>query len=75
MRIFFLLILSIIFFGCQKDQTIEVDLSNKIIIPKHYVVSKISESILIDGKDEEKIWENANYSEDFIDIEVIKIPK
>ena len=58
MRIFFLLILSIIFFGCQKDQTIEVDLSNKIIIPKHYVVSKISESILIDGKDEEKIWEN-----------------
>ena len=75
MRIFFLLILSIIFFGCQKDQTIEVDLSNKIIIPKHYVVSKISESILIDGKDEEKIWENASYSEDFIDIEGIKIPK
>ena len=68
MRIFFLLILSIIFFGCQKDQTIEVDLSNKIIIPKHYVVSKISESILIDGKDEEKIWENANYSLSLIHI-------
>ncbi|MDA9622999.1 hypothetical protein N9S70_04440, partial [Flavobacteriaceae bacterium] len=63
-----------IFFGCQKDQTIEVDLSNKIIIPKHYVVSKISESILIDGKDEEKIWENASYSDDFVDIEGIKIP-
>ena len=75
MKIYFILILSLLFFGCKKDQTIKVDLSKKIIIPKHYVVTKTSDPILIDGKDNEKVWKNAKYSDDFIDIEGIKIPK
>ncbi len=57
MRIYFLLILSLLLFGCQTSQTIEVDLSEKIVIPKHYVVSKTLDSILIDGMDNEKCME------------------
>ena len=53
MRIYFLLILSLLLFGCQTSQTIEVDLSEKIVTPKHYVVSKTLDSILIDGMDNE----------------------
>ncbi|MDA8734071.1 hypothetical protein N9M44_02140 [Flavobacteriaceae bacterium] len=39
------------------------------------MVTKTSDPILIDGKDNEKVWKNAKYSDDFIDIEGIKIPK
>ena len=74
MRIYFLLILSLLLFGCQTSQTIEVDLTEKIVIPKHYVVSKTSDPILIDGLDNEKVWKQANYSDDFIDIEGFKTP-
>lgn len=74
MRIYFLFILSILFFGCETGQTIEVDLNEKIIIPKHYVLSKTSDPILIDGIDNEKVWNQAKYSDDFIDIEGLKTP-
>ena len=74
MRIYFLFILSLLFFGCETGQTIEVDLNEKIIIPKHYVVSKTSDPILIDGMDNEKVWNQAKYSDDFIDIEGLKTP-
>ena len=74
MRIYFLLILSLLLFGCQTSQTIEVDLSEKIVTPKHYVVSKTLDSILIDGMDNEKVWKQAKYSDDFIDIEGVKTP-
>ena len=74
MRIYFLLILSLLLFGCQTSQTIEVDLTKKIVTPKHYVVSKTSDPILIDGLDNEKVWKQANYSDDFTDIEGIKTP-
>ena len=67
MRIYFLFILSLLFFGCETGQTIEVDLNEKIIIPKHYVLSKTSDPILIDGIDNEKVWNQAKYSDDFID--------
>ena len=74
MRIFFFIILSFILFGCQKNQIIEIDLSEKIIIPKHYIVTKTTETILIDGTDSEIAWKKAIYSDDFIDIEGIKVP-
>ena len=74
MRIYFLLILSLLLFGCQTSQTIEVDLSEKIVTPKHYVVSKTLDSILIDGMDNENVWKQAKYSDDFIDIEGVKTP-
>ena len=62
------------FFGCETGQTIEFDMNEKIIIPKHYEVSKTSDPILIDGIDNEKVWDQAKYSDDFIDIEGLKIP-
>ena len=45
------------------------------MIPKHYVVSKTIETIEIDGIENETSWKKANYTDDFIDIEGIKVPK
>ena len=50
----------------------DLPLSNKIIIPKTYVVNKTESNIIIDGKDND--WYNSDYTVDFIDIEGDKIP-
>ncbi|WP_418603162.1 carbohydrate-binding family 9-like protein [Hwangdonia sp.] len=47
----------------------------KEIIPQTYVAHKISEPITIDGKGDEAVWEKAEWTENFIDIEGDKIPK
>ncbi|WP_212923336.1 carbohydrate-binding family 9-like protein [Capnocytophaga cynodegmi] len=42
--------------------------------PKSYVAYRTTEKIEIDGKDGEKSWKSAEFSDDFIDIEGKKIP-
>jgi hypothetical protein len=74
MRIFFSFIVMVLF-GCKNNETIELNLEDKIIIPKHYVVSKTIETIEIDGIENETSWKKANYTDNFIDIEGIKVPK
>jgi hypothetical protein len=49
--------------------------SNKDITPQTYVAFKTSENIVIDGNDSEVSWEQAQWSDAFIDIEGIKQPK
>ena len=74
MRSFFLFFsLSII--NCNNSDTLELDINDKIILPKHYIVNKINDQINIDGKDDELAWSNAIYTDDFIDIEGDKIPR
>ena len=74
MRSFFLFFsLSII--NCNNSDNLELDINDKIILPKHYIVNKINDQINIDGKDDELAWSNAIYSDDFIDIEGDKIPR
>lgn len=46
----------------------------KTITPKTYTAFQTSELIKIDGKASEKAWEQAEWSEEFIDIEGIKEP-
>ena len=73
MRSFFLFF-SLSLINCNNSNTLELDINDKIILPKHYIVNKINDEINIDGKDDELAWSNAIYTNDFIDIEGDKIP-
>ena len=73
MRSFFLFF-SLFLINCNNSDTIESDINDKIILPKHYIVNKINDQINIDGRDDELAWNNAIYSDDFIDIEGDIIP-
>ncbi|MDO4781715.1 MAG: carbohydrate-binding family 9-like protein [Capnocytophaga felis] len=42
--------------------------------PKSYIAYRVNEKIEIDGKDSEKSWQLADFTDDFIDIEGKKIP-
>ena len=74
MRSFFLFF-SLSLINCNNSNTLELDINDKIILPKHYIVNKINDQINIDGKDDELAWSNAIYTDDFIDIEGDKIPR
>lgn len=50
-------------------------LAQNIRTPRTYVVHKAESAIKIDGKADEKTWDNAPWSADFIDIEGNKTPK
>ena len=73
MRLFFLFF-SLFLINCNNSDTLELDINDKIILPKHYIVNKINDQINIDGRDDELAWNNAIYTDDFIDIEGSKIP-
>ena len=74
MRSFFLFF-SLSLINCNNSDTLELNINDKIILPKHYIVNKINDEINIDGKDDELAWSNAIYTNDFIDIEGDKIPR
>ena len=73
MRSFFLFF-SLFLINCNNSDTLELDINDKIILPKHYIVNKINDQINIDGIDDELAWNNAIYTDDFMDIEGSKIP-
>ncbi|WP_281753212.1 carbohydrate-binding family 9-like protein [Neptunitalea chrysea] len=52
-----------------------INVSNLIVVPKHYIVTKTTQPITIDGKASEKDWAKTSYTDSFIDIEGIKQPK
>lgn len=43
--------------------------------PKSYIAYRTNENIVIDGKDLEESWQKAVFTDDFIDIEGVKVPK
>jgi hypothetical protein len=59
----------------KSQSTLSVDVSNDIVIPKNYIVTKTSDEITIDGNADESPWESASFSDKFIDIEGVKTPK
>lgn len=79
MRNYFILSIFILaaLFSCDNKSTedIQIDVSTRIVNPNHYIVSKTSETIHIDGKADESSWESAQFTKSFIDIEGVKIPK
>lgn len=52
-----------------------IDVSAQIVSPKNYIITKSSSPIIIDGIATESSWELASFTENFIDIEGLKVPK
>jgi hypothetical protein len=70
--------IGIVFFACHaqdKAKAIDVSVIQSIVIPKHYLIPKTSENITVDGKASELSWKNAGFTDLFIDIEGVKVPK
>jgi hypothetical protein len=77
MRNILALIFGTLIFSCSEkpEDVLNIDVSNDIVKPKHYVVTKTSEDLIIDGKASEGSWNNAAFTDKFIDIEGVKVPK
>ena len=60
--------LPLIMIGCNNLSTIDVDLSNSLIIPNKYSINYTKNKLEIDGKDDELDWDKALKTNDFIDI-------
>lgn len=67
-------LLFLVFISCSKLQTDngEVNLPK---LPKSYIANYTNQEIIIDGKDDEQAWKNNAWTDPFIDIEGLKIPK
>lgn len=61
--------------SCQQDSKETMDLSSHIVGLQWHIVPKAADTILIDGKADDKAWDAAKFSESFIDIEGVKTPK
>ena len=76
---YFLFISTCVFFiACRSNKTSQpvlVNVTNDIVIPKHYIISKTTETMNIDGKAYESCWKHAPFTKNFIDIEGLKTPK
>lgn len=61
--------------SCKSNKILSVDVTEEVVIPKHYIVTRTQDSLIIDGLANERSWQNAKFTDDFIDIEGEKIPK
>lgn len=65
--------------SCQSNKVkktpLNIDVTNKIVIPKYYIVTKTESEVIIDGIANESNWETSDFTDNFIDIEGIKTPK
>lgn len=52
-----------------------LDVSELIVTPKNYIVTKANGNMIIDGVADEPAWKDVNLTNSFIDIEGIKKPK
>tara|TARA_B100001057_G_scaffold446297_1_gene484726 strand:- start:1189 stop:2277 length:1089 start_codon:yes stop_codon:yes gene_type:complete len=69
MKYLYILLSLFLFLKCTSATNINIDISKDIIIPKKYIVQKLSDSLIIDGYDNEIDWKNIPFSDEFIDIE------
>ena len=69
----FSLLILLFILNCSSEKPIVNVISQEL--PKNYIAYYINEKITIDGKDEENVWKEALWSDSFIDIEGVKIPK
>jgi len=72
------ILISIALVSCNqvKNQTpLYVDVSEDIVTPKHYIITKTTNDIVIDGNANETSWNTAKFTDKFIDIEGVKTPK
>ncbi|WP_347924768.1 carbohydrate-binding family 9-like protein [Pontimicrobium sp. SW4] len=78
MKQLLLILISITLVSCNQVKSqapLSVDVSEDIVIPKHYIITKTTNTIVIDGKADEASWNTAKFTDKFIDIEGVKTPK
>jgi len=51
-----------------------IEVTSEVVIPKHYIVTKTNEEMIIDGLAKEASWQSAKFSDPFIDIVGVKAP-
>ncbi|MDO4228288.1 MAG: carbohydrate-binding family 9-like protein [Capnocytophaga sp.] len=68
MKTYFLFFIAILFFNTTRT------IAQSKPEPKSYITYRVTERIEIDGKDNEPSWQKALYTDNFIDIEGVKIP-
>lgn len=54
---------------------VPIDVTSDLVSPQHYVITRTSEPVIIDGLAAESAWQKAAFSTDFIDIEGLKKPR
>lgn len=59
----------------QQKSPIEINVQSDIVVPKHYIITKTNEQIIVDGIANETSWQSALFSDSFIDIEGVQTPK
>jgi len=75
---FFNLLILLVFISCKRNDSVDIvviDIADKIVQPKHYIVTKTVDPLIIDGIADEPGWEQSSFSDYFIDIEGVKKPK
>ena len=72
-----LILIILVFFSCNKENKtlLSIDVTHDIVAPKHYIVTKTNEVLKIDGIADELSWKSALFTDNFIDIEGVKMPK
>lgn len=58
-----------------QNNTVELDLSDQIVKPQHYIVTKTDQTLEMDGRADETAWTQADFTDLFVDIEGVKKPK
>lgn len=79
MRFILSIVIILSCFSCKNkavhERTLLVNVIDDIVAPKHYIVTKANSPISIDGIDNELDWKTSLFTDNFIDIEGIKVPK
>ena len=60
-------------FSCN-NQHLEIDITGELINPRKYLIPRADRSIKIDGRQDDLSWKKAPFTQDFIDIEGLKVP-
>lgn len=60
--------------SAQTKLPVEINVTDKTVVPKHYLIPKTTAKLVIDGQ-AESAWDNAAFTEPFIDIAGIKTVK
>jgi len=73
------LIVLLYFFSCtnkqQQKSPMEINVESDIVVPKHYIITKTNEQVVVDGIADETSWQSALFTDSFIDIEGVQTPK
>ena len=74
---FSLILLSILSCASVTAQSIldRIDVQSDLVAPKHYIITKTAAPLTIDGRANERAWQQAAFTKKFIDIEGVKQPK